>query len=165
MNVPGVHITGIPCAMARRSQTLWGGFPLSWKWVSGETPLDILEMSHLHCMFGNQHEWDDIDYVSKTCVDMECERIWGWQTKGLSTQRREPPFLLNEGILHQQMDKCSVSLAKNMHVKLLNSICRWCFDFISIMTDCLSMNRAYMAHIGKGCTLFPMSSHEMGFQY
>ena len=61
------------------------------------------------------------------------------------------------------MDKCSITLAKNMHVKLLNSICRSCFDFISIMTDCLSMNRAYMAHIGKGCTLFSMSSHERVF--
>ena len=29
------------------------------------------------------------------------------------------PFLLNEGILHQQMDKCYETLAKNMHVKLL----------------------------------------------
>ena len=27
------------------------------------------------------------------------------------------------------------------------------FDFISIMTYFLSMNRAYKAHIGKGCTL------------
>ena len=53
--------------------------------------------------------------------------------------------------------------AKNMHVKLLDSICRECFDFISIMKNCLSMNRAYMAHIGKGCTLFPMSSHERVF--
>ena len=79
---------------------------------------------------------------------------WGWQTKRLLTQRREPPFLLNEGILHRQMDKCSVTLAKNMHIKLLNSICRTCFDFISIMTDCLSMNRAYMAHTKNGCTLF-----------
>ena len=52
-----------------------------------------------------------------------------------------------------------MTLAKNMHVKLLNSICRACFDFISIMTDCLSMNRAYMAHIKKGCALFPMLGH------
>ena len=85
--------------------------------------------------------------------DMECKKDLGWQTEGLSTQRREPPFLLNEGILHQQMDKCSVNLAKNMHVKLLNSICIACFNFISIMLDCLSMNRAYMVHIGKGYTL------------
>ena len=46
-----------------------------------------------------------------------------------------------------------MTLAKNMHVKLLNSICRTCFDFISIVNDCLSMNRAYMAHTKKGCTL------------
>ena len=52
------------------------------------------------------------------------------------------------------MDKCSVTLAKNIHVKLLNSICRTCFDFISIMEDCLSMNKAYMAHSGKECTFF-----------
>ena len=58
-----------------------GRFPLSWKWVSGETPLDILEMSHLHCMF-----------------------------------EKGAPFLLNEGILRRQMDKCSVTLDKNMHV-------------------------------------------------
>ena len=52
------------------------------------------------------------------------------------------------------MDKCSVTLAKIMYVKLLNSICRTCFDFISIVADCLSMNRAYMAHTKKECTLF-----------
>ena len=85
---------------------------------------------------------------------MKCEKELGWKTEGLLTQRREPPFLLNEGILHWQMDKCSITLAKNMHVKLLNSICRKCFDFISIVADCLSMNRAYMAHTEKGCTLF-----------
>ena len=56
-----------------------------------------------------------------------------------------------------------MTLAKNMHDKLLNSICRSCFDFISIMAYCLSMNRAYTAHIRKGCTLFPMSSHERVF--
>ena len=60
-----------------------------------------------------------MDYVGKACVNMKCEKELGWKTKGLSTQTREPPFLLNEGILHQQMDKCSVTLAKNMHVKLL----------------------------------------------
>ena len=53
MNVSGVHTAGRPCAMACRSQTSWEGFPLSWKWVSGETPLDILEMSHMNCMFGS----------------------------------------------------------------------------------------------------------------
>ena len=94
-----------------------------------------------------------MDYVGKTCVNMKCEKDLGWKTEGLSTQRREPLFLLNKEILLQQMDKFSMALAKNMHVKLLDSICRACFDFISIMTDCLSMNRAYMAHIGKGCTL------------
>ena len=66
MNVPGVHIAERPCVMAWRSQTLWGGFPLSWKWVLSETPLEILKMSHLHYMFGKQHELDDIDYVGKT---------------------------------------------------------------------------------------------------
>ena len=74
--------------------------------------------------------------------------------RGTINSEKEPPFLLNKGILCRKMDKCSVTLAKNMHVKLLNSICRTCFDLISIMTDCLSMNRAYMAHTGKGCTLF-----------
>ena len=102
--------------MACRSQTSWEGFSLSWKWVSGETPLDILEMSHLHYMFGKQHECDGIGYVGKTCVDTKCKEELGWQTEGLSTQRREPPFLLNKGILHRQMDKCSVILANNMHV-------------------------------------------------
>ena len=58
-------------------------------------------------------------YVGKTCVDMKCKKELGWKTEGISTQRREPPFLVNEGILHRQMDKCSVTLAKNMHVKLL----------------------------------------------
>ena len=84
---------------------------------------------------------------------MKCKKELGWKTKGLSTQRREPLFLLNEGILPWQMDKCSVTLAKDMHVNLLNSICRACFDFISIMRNCLSMNRAYMTHMGEGCTL------------
>ena len=60
-----------------------------------------------------------MDYVGKTSVNMRCKKELGWQTEGLSTQRREPPFLLNEGILLRQMDKCSVTLAKNMHVKLL----------------------------------------------
>ena len=53
MNVSGVHTAGRPCVMACRSQTSWEGFPLSWKWGSGETPLDILKMSHMHCMFGD----------------------------------------------------------------------------------------------------------------
>ena len=69
------------------------------------------------------------------------------------SEKGAPPFLLNKGILPWKMDKCSLTLAKNMHVKLLNSICRACFDFISIMAYCMSMNRAYIAHIEKGCTL------------
>ena len=81
---------------------------------------------------------------------MKCKEELGWKTEGLSTQRREPPFLLNEGVLPRQMDKCSVTLAKNMHFKLLNSICRACFDFISIMSNCLSMNRAYMVTSERG---------------
>ena len=48
--------------------------------------------------------------------DMECKNELGWKTEGLSTQRRDPPFLINEERLHMQMDKCSVTLAKNMHV-------------------------------------------------
>ena len=76
------------------------------------------------------------------------------ENRGTVNLEKGTPFLLNEGILHRQMDKCSVTLAKNTHVKLLNSICRTCFDLISIMIDCLSMNRAYMAHTGKWCTLF-----------
>ena len=49
-------------------------------------------------------------------VNMKCEKELGWKTEGLSTQRREPPFLLNKGILPRKMDKCYVTLAKNMHV-------------------------------------------------
>ena len=94
---------------------------------------------------------------------MKCKEELGWKTKGMSTQSREPPFLLKEGILARQLDKCSMTLDNNMHVKLLNSICRACFDFISIMVDCLSMNRVYMVHIRKGCTLFRMSDHERVF--
>ena len=75
------------------------------------------------------------------------------ENRGTINSEKGAPFLLNEGILPRQMDKCSVTLTKNMHAKLLNSICRACFDSISIMTDCLSMNRAYMTHIRKGCTL------------
>ena len=56
MNVPGVHTTRIPYVMVCRSQTSLGGFSLSWKWVSGETPLDILAMSNMHCMIGEQYE-------------------------------------------------------------------------------------------------------------
>ena len=77
--------------------------------------IDILEMSRLHYMFGKQHEWDGMDYVGKTCVNMKCEKELGWHTEGLSTQRREPPFLLNEGILPRQWI-CFVTLARNMHV-------------------------------------------------
>ena len=47
---------------------------------------------------------------------MEGKEKLGRQTEGLSTQRREPPFLIDEERLHLQMDKCSVTLAKNMHV-------------------------------------------------
>ena len=39
--------------------------------------------------------------------------------RGTVNSEKEPPFLLNKGILRRQMDKCSVTLAKNMHVKLL----------------------------------------------
>ena len=72
MNVSGVHTAGRPCVMACRSQTSWEGFPLSWKWVSGETPLDILEMSHLYWMFGNN--MSEMVWVMsvKTCVDTNC---------------------------------------------------------------------------------------------
>ena len=140
------------CAILQEPNFM-GRFSLILEWVSGETPLDILEMSHLHYMFGKQHEWDGIDDVSKTCVDTTWKEELGWKTEGLSTQRREPPFLLNKGKLLQQMHKLSVTLAKNTRVKLLNAICRACFDFVSVMADCLSMHRAYMAHTGKGCTL------------
>ena len=60
-----------------------------------------------------------MDYVGNTCVDTKCKEELGWQTEGLSTHRREPPFLLNKAILLQQMDKCFVTLDKNMHIKLL----------------------------------------------
>ena len=83
--------------------------------------------------------------------------------KGLPTQRREPPFLINEERLHLQMDKYSVTLAKNMHVQLLESICRACFDIISITTDFLSMSKAYMDHIEKGVHTFPMPGHDRVF--
>ena len=41
--------------------------------------------------------------------------------RGTVNSEKGAPFLVNEGILYLQMDKCSVTLAKNMHVKLLNS--------------------------------------------
>ena len=47
---------------------------------------------------------------------MEGKEELGRKIEGLSTQRREPPFLVNKGILHLQMDKCYVTLVKNMHV-------------------------------------------------
>ena len=60
-----------------------------------------------------------MDYVGKTCMDTKSKEELGWKTEGLSTQRRDPPFLLNKAILLQQMDKFSVTLAKNMHGRLL----------------------------------------------
>ena len=39
--------------------------------------------------------------------------------RGTVNSEKEPPFLLNKGILRRQMDKCSMTLANNMHVKLL----------------------------------------------
>ena len=36
--------------------------------------------------------------------------------RGIVNSEKGAPFLVNEGILHLQMDKCSVTLAKNMHV-------------------------------------------------
>ena len=41
MNVSGVHTAGRSYVMTCKSQTSREGFP--WKWVSGETPLDILK--------------------------------------------------------------------------------------------------------------------------
>ena len=52
-------------------------------------------------------------YVGKTCVNVKCKKELGWLTEGLL---KEPPFLLNKGILRRQMDKCYVTLAMNMHV-------------------------------------------------
>ena len=60
-----------------------------------------------------------MDYVGKTCADTKSKEELGWQTEGLSTQRTEPPFLRNKTILLQQMDKVFVTLAKNMHSRLL----------------------------------------------
>ena len=68
MNVLGVHTTGRPCVMAYRIQTSGEGFPLSWKSVSGETPSDILKMSHLHCMFGNN--------MSEMVYVMSVRHVW-----------------------------------------------------------------------------------------
>ena len=70
-----------------------------------------------------------MDYVGKTCVDMKCKKELGWQTEGLSTQRMEPPFLLNKAILPQQMDKSYVTLAKNMHIRLLKFLMKNMFQF------------------------------------
>ena len=39
--------------------------------------------------------------------------------RGTVNSEKEPPFLLNKGILRRQMDKCSVTLAENMHVKII----------------------------------------------
>ena len=75
------------------------------------------------------------------------------ENQGTVNSKKGSPIPPYEEILPRKMDKCSLTLAKNMHVKLLNSICRSCFNFISIMADCLSMNRAYMVHIRKGRTL------------
>ena len=66
MNVSGVHIAGRSCVMTCKSQTSLEVFP--WKWVSGETPLDILEMSHLHCMFGNN--------MSEVVCVMSVRHVW-----------------------------------------------------------------------------------------
>ena len=92
MNVLGVHTTGRSGVMACRSQTSWEGFPLSWKWVSGETPWDILEMSHMHYMFGKQHEWDGMDYVGKTCVNMKCEKGAGMANRGTINSEKGAPI-------------------------------------------------------------------------
>ena len=48
-----------------------GRFSLILKWVSRETPLDILEMSHLQYMFGKQHEWDG----------MSVRHVWIWNVR------------------------------------------------------------------------------------
>ena len=68
MNVSGVHTVGRPCVMTCKSQAAWEGFPLSWKWGSGETPLDILKMSHLHCMFS--------DNMSEMVWIMSVGHVW-----------------------------------------------------------------------------------------
>ena len=43
----------------------------------------------------------------------------GMENRGTINSEKEPPFLLNKGILRQQMDKCYVTLAKNTHAKVL----------------------------------------------
>ena len=59
-----------------------------WKWVSGETPLDILEMSHLHYMFGNN--MSEMVWVMSVrhSVNVKCKKESGWKTEGLLTQER-----------------------------------------------------------------------------
>ena len=68
---------------------------------------------------------------------MSVRHVWIWNVKGVWMENQGtvnsekgapiPPYRRNTD---QQMDKCSVTLAKNMHVKLINSKCRACFVFI-----------------------------------
>ena len=55
-------------------------------------------------------------YVDKTCVNVKYKKDIGVANWGIVNSGKEPPFLLNKGILRRQMDKCYVTLAKNMHV-------------------------------------------------
>ena len=49
----------------------------------------------------------------------EMQRGVGMANRGTVNSEKGAPFLLNEGILRRQMDKCSVTLAKNMHVQFI----------------------------------------------
>ena len=51
----GTHCRKIMCDGLQEPKFM-GRFSLILEMGLGETPLDILEMSHLHCMFGKKHE-------------------------------------------------------------------------------------------------------------
>ena len=55
-------------------------------------------------------------YVGKTCVNVKYKKEIGVANRGTVNSGKEPPFLLNKGILRRQMDKCFVTLAMNMPV-------------------------------------------------
>ena len=69
-------------------------------------------------------------------------RDWKLNQSVEINSENEPPFLLNKGILRRQMDKCSVTLAKNMHVKLFQNMFWFYFaTWKCILVEILTTNR------------------------
>ena len=72
------------------------------------------------------------------------------------------PIPLNEGILHRQMDKCSVTLAKNMDVQLVKFNMQNMFQFYFHYDRLLEYEQGLHGSHRKGVHTFPMLGQHVG---